>query len=200
VIPSFRLVEDIPDWGALVELVGGEHHGARMLLVPVARVLPRATTGTGRPESPVRRPLRLVGDRVPASPGGRQAEANRRAEADRRAEANRRAEALLESLLDDDQRADWLSRRRFWVPTPFGAVELGRVSDLRFDDLGGRHLVLCVVPQRSSELPDADIWTNLLLVLRGEPRRFFDVANYRFPAGPWHTGPVPLRRVGTVSG
>ncbi len=193
-IPSFRLVEDIPDWGALVELVGGEHHGARMLLVPAARILPRAATGTGRLSPPVRRPLRLVDDRVPASPD------RRRAEADRRAEANRRAEALLESLLDDDQRADWGRRRRFWVPTPVGAVELGRVSDLRFDDLGGRHLVLCVLPQRSSELPDADIWTNLLLVLRGEPRRFFDVANYRFPAGPWHTGPVPLRRVATVSG
>jgi hypothetical protein len=39
-IPSLRLVEDIPDWGVLVELVGGEHHGANVLLVPAAQVLP----------------------------------------------------------------------------------------------------------------------------------------------------------------
>ncbi len=33
-IPSLRLVEDIPEWGTLVALVGGEHHGANVLLVP----------------------------------------------------------------------------------------------------------------------------------------------------------------------
>jgi hypothetical protein len=188
VIPSLRLVEDIDEWGALVEVVGGEHHGARMLLVPAARVLPRAVARAGRPGPPVRRPLRLVDDRVVTSP--------RLA----RAEANRRAEALLESLLDDEQRADWRRRRRFWVQTEFGAVELGRVSDLRFEDLDGRRLTLCVVPVRSSELPEADVWTNLLLVLRGEPRRFFEVANYCHPGGPWQTGPVPLHRVATVCG
>ncbi len=187
-IPSLRLVEDIPEWGALVEVVGGEHHGARTLLVPADRVLPHATTGTRRLVPPVRRPLRLVDDRTVGSA------------ASGRAEADRRAEALLESLLDDGQRAEWRVRRRFWVPTPFGPVELGRVSDLRFDRHDGRRLVLCVVPRRFGDLPDADIWTNLLLVLRGEPRRFFDVANYRLPGGPWQTGPVPLPRVAAVSG
>ena len=176
-IPSFRLVEDIPDWGALVEVVGGEHHGAQVLLVPAARVLP-GVTPRERPEVALRRPLRLVDGRAGPVP------VTRRAEAGWRAEAARRAEELLESLLDDDQRADWWRRRRFWVTTPFGAVELGRVSDLRFDDLDGRHLVLCVLP-------------TLLLVLRGEPRRFFDVANYRLPGGPWQAGPVPLPRVAT---
>jgi hypothetical protein len=109
-----------------------------------------------------------------------------------RAEATRRADALLESLLGAEQRAQWRSRRGFWVETPFGEVELGRISHLRFNGVDGTRLVLCVLPTRFSELPDADIWTNLLLVLRAEPRRFFDVANYRTPGGGWQPGPVPL--------
>ncbi|HEY5026206.1 MAG TPA: hypothetical protein VII76_14620 [Acidimicrobiales bacterium] len=178
-IPSLHLVEDIPDWGALVEVVGGEHHGARVLLVPAARVLPRVTPAPSRAAGP-RHLVRLTHQGLVT------------AHDSRRAEADRRAEGLLESLLDDDQREQWRSRRRFSVRTPYGIVELGRVSHLRFDDLDGGHLVLCVVPLRSSELPPADIWTNLLLVLRGEPRRFFDVANYCVPGGRWHRGPVPL--------
>jgi hypothetical protein len=177
-IPSLRLVEDIPDWGALVELVGGEHHGANVLLVPAARVLPAARA---REESQLsrRRQVRLDHDRFV----GRQRS--------HQAEANRRAEALLVSLLDADQRMDWARRRRFWVQSAYGAVELGRVSHLRFHAYDGRHLTLCVVPTGVSNLPDADIWTNLLLVLRAEPERFFHVANYCTPGGPWRAGPVP---------
>jgi hypothetical protein len=174
-IPSLRLVEDIPDWGTLVEVVGGEHHGATVLLVPATRVLPGATSRS-RAAPAAGRPARLRnGDIVTTEHA-----------------AVRRAEALLESLLDDDQRAAWRSRRGFWVPTPYGAVELGRVSHLRFTSLDGRHLVLCVVPAHSSDLPTADIWTNLLLVLRAEPRRFFEVANYCIPGRAWQSGPVPL--------
>ncbi len=184
-IPSLRLVEDIPDWGALVEVVGGEHHGARVLLVPVARVLPRAVA---RDEGHLarRRPMAPTRGRLGA-PGRSQ-----------RAEADRRAEALLVSLLDHNQRADWRRRRRFWVGSPYGAVELGRVSYLRFDAHDGRHFTLCVVPTGVSNLPDADIWTNLLLVLRAEPERFFDVANYCTPGGPWRAGPVPLPPAATT--
>lgn len=109
-----------------------------------------------------------------------------------RAQATGRADALLQSLLSERQRAQWRSRRKFWVKTPFGEVELGRISDLRFNSVDGTPLVLCVVPTRYSDLPDADIWTNLLLVLRAEPRRFFDVANYRTLGGSWRPGPVPL--------
>jgi hypothetical protein len=174
-IPSFHLVEDVPDWGILVELVGGEHHGANVLLVPAARILPGDTSRQRR--RPSTRPVPRLGN-------GRVATIED--------DAGRRAETLLESLLDDDQRAAWRSRRCFWVLTPYGSVELGRVSDLRFDTLDGHHLVLCVVPAHSSDLPVADMWTNLLLVLRGEPRRFFEVANYRRPGGPWQSGPVPL--------
>ena len=178
-IPSLRLVEDIPDWGALVEVVGGEHHGARVLLVPAARVLPRARTR----EEPDRAPRRRV-----APTHGRLSAP----QASEEAEANRKAEALLVSLLDHHQRADWERRRRFWVESPYGAVELGRESHLRFDALGGSRFTLCVVPTGISDLPDADIWTNLLLVLRAEPERFFDVANYCTPGGPWRAGPVPV--------
>ena len=177
-IPSLRLVEEIPAWGTLVALVGGEHHGANILLVPAARVLPGDTWRAASPPSERRR-WRLLDD-----------DHTRRDRA--RAEATRRADALLESLLGEQQRAQWLSRRRFWVETPFGEVELGRISHLRFNGVDRTPLVLCVLPTRSSELPDADIWTSLLLVLRAEPRRFFDVANYRTPSGAWQPGPVPL--------
>jgi hypothetical protein len=131
---------------------------------------------------PPRRPLRLTHDRFIER------------EEPQKAEANRRAEALLVSLLDPHQRSDWESRRRFWVESTYGAVELGRVSDLRFDTHDGRHFTLCVVPQGVSNLPDADVWTNLLLVLRAEPERFFDVANYCTPGGRWRAGPVPRLR------
>jgi hypothetical protein len=178
-IPSIRLVEDIPDWGVLVGLVGGEYNGANILLVPAAGILPGARIGE-ESRAPRRRLVRLTHDRFVAP------------EETRQAEANRRAEALLVSLLDPDQRADWGSRRRFWVENPYGAVELGRVSHLHFVANDGRHFTLCVVPTGVSNLPDADVWTNLLLVLRADPERFFDVANYCTPGGPWRAGPVPL--------
>jgi hypothetical protein len=179
-IPSFQLVEDIPDWGLLVRLVGGEHHGATVLLVPTARTLPAVTSRRGD-DPPGRRFVRLANGHVLT------------AEEVQRTDAKGRAEALLESLLDERQRADWRSRREFSVETPFGAVDLGRMSNLGFTGRDGRRLVLCVVPARPYELPEADVWTNLLLVLRGEPRRFFDVANYWTPRGRrWQRGPVPL--------
>ena len=177
-IPSLRLVEDIPEWGTLVALVGGEHHGANVLLVPAAHVLP-GETWRQQSRPPERRRWRLLDDDFVVREAAR-------------AEANLRAESLLESLLDDRQRAQWRSRREFWVKTPFGDVELGRISHLRFNGVDGTRFVLCVVPTRYSELPDADIWTNLLLVLHAEPRRFFDVANYRTARGAWVSGPVPL--------
>ncbi len=179
-IPAFQLVEDIPDWGLLVRLVGGEHHGATMLLVPAARTLPAANSWRHH-DPPSRRIVRLANGPILT------------AEEVQRTEARRRAEVLLESLLDDRQRADWRRRREFSVDTPFGAVELGRMSNLGFTGRDGRRLVLCVVPDRPYELPEADVWTNLLLVLRGEPRRFFDVANYWVPGTRrWRRGPVPL--------
>jgi hypothetical protein len=43
----------------------------------------------------------------------------------------------------------------------------------------GIERVLCVVPDRHTELPLADIWVNLLLVLAVEPDAFFRVAIQR---------------------
>lgn len=105
-----------------------------------------------------------------------------------------KAQSLLESLLSVEQLEDWRTRRRFWVPTPRGKVELGKLYNLSFQDSSGTNLIICVEPEACFELPEADIWTNLLLMLRADPEHFFDVANWRFSRGPdkqWRTGPVP---------
>lgn len=103
------------------------------------------------------------------------------------------ARTLLESLLSKSQLADWSKRGRFWVETPRGSVELGRLYSLRFRDRNGGQLVLCVAPEDEIDLPNADIWTTLLLVLRADPERFFEVANWRKPHNErWLRGPVPL--------
>jgi len=94
------------------------------------------------------------------------------------AAAERRAEELLRSLLDPSQLDDWESRRCFWVDTPRGPVRLGVLYKLLhhpYDQPDLEH-TLCVVPDRFQELPIADIWSNLLLVLAVEPERFFRVA------------------------
>jgi hypothetical protein len=95
-----------------------------------------------------------------------------------RTEAARRANALLESLLQPSQLEDWRRSGRFWVDTPRGPVQLGELYALvhRPDDEPGVERILCVVPHGHTELPLADIWTNLLLVLAVEPDQFFRVA------------------------
>ena len=92
--------------------------------------------------------------------------------------ADERAVALLESLLDANQRRDYRRTGGFWVPTPFGPVRLGRLYALVHRPLHRpeHERVLCVVPHAHAELPLADIWTNLLLTLAVEPREFFRVA------------------------
>ncbi len=108
-----------------------------------------------------------------------------------------RAVELLTSLLTPAQLRQWRGHRRFWVPTPYGSVELGERYRLRFRPAGPRApLVLCVVPADSEgehPLPVADVWTTLLLMLRHEPERFFRVANWRHERDrQWWPGPVPL--------
>jgi hypothetical protein len=92
--------------------------------------------------------------------------------------ADARAVALLESLLDPEQRRDYQRTGGFWVPTPFGPVRLGRLYALvhRPTHRPDREHVLCVVPDAHRDLPLADIWTNLLLTLAVEPLEFFRVA------------------------
>ena len=102
------------------------------------------------------------------------------------------AEELLLSLLDENQRADWDASRRFWVDTKFGKVRLGQLYDLAFRPRNGEALRLCVIPADHQSLPKCDIWTNLLLVLRGDPDSFFRVANWQLGRQPWRLGPVPV--------
>jgi hypothetical protein len=98
--------------------------------------------------------------------------------ADTPSPAEVRAVALLESLLDPEQLRDYRATGSFWVPTPSGPVRLGRLYALvhRPDDAPDIERVLCVVPHAHRELPLADIWANLLLMLAVEPSEFFRVA------------------------
>lgn len=105
--------------------------------------------------------------------------------------AERRAEALLVSLLNDDQRADWCARHRFVVDTPYGTVEFGELYDLRFVATSGGEYRLCVLPKGATGLPEGDVWSNLLLFIQRDPKWFFTVANWRRPHGEWTFGPVP---------
>lgn len=100
------------------------------------------------------------------------------------AAAERRARELLESLLTPSQLGTWQATGTFWVPTPLGPVRLGRLYDLRHRPQPDVERSLCVVPEGHGELPEGDVWTNLLLVLAHDPREFFRVAilNRRQPA------------------
>lgn len=114
--------------------------------------------------------------------------------------ADRRAGELLASLLTDEQRADWEARHRFRVETQHGTVELGRLHAMPFwSRTVAGELELCVVPQGKDDLPEDDLWANLLLSLRADPRTFLTVANWRRPGGSWHRGPVPGLSIDPVS-
>jgi hypothetical protein len=112
------------------------------------------------------------------------------------ANAHARANELLELLLSPEELRDWRRDGHFWVSTPQGDVRLGQLYRLQFRPRhGGDRLVLCVVPNESrrAPMPEPDVWANLLLVLRTDPERFFEVANWRFArSGPWRPGPAPV--------
>lgn len=91
--------------------------------------------------------------------------------------AYERADALLRSLLDPDQLTEYSRTKHFWVDVPQGRLRFGRLYAIRFEPRGTDTVrLLCVVPERHSELPAPDIWANLLLAVRHDPARFFDVA------------------------
>lgn len=172
-LPRLRFLEEIEGWGTLVALVGGEHEGHEVLVVPRDRILP----GSSRPaRERLRQPT--------PDPGGLAGTS-----------AERKATALLESLLDETQLSAWQRTRHFQVRTVYGAVELGTLYRLAFRRHDGWRFELCVVPTAYRDLPVADIWTNLLLMLRNDPLRFFTVANWK-GEGEWYRGPVPLN-IGT---
>ncbi len=167
-IPRLVVVDEIDGRGTVVSLVGGTYDGYEVLHIPR-----RASSWRGSRRGPLRGP-----GRAPADGAALVA-------------AMGRAEELLVSLLDPGQKRDWTRHRHFWVSTPYGEVELGTVSNLTFRRNDGRSLVLCALPEPWSDLPDADIWTNLLLKLRVSPEEFFAVANYR-EGSTWRRGPVPV--------
>ena len=159
--PAIESIDDLADGRQLLVLVGGGE-----LVVGAARPYPHPVAGcewiSARPCA------RRVGRAAPLRrPGGPAARV--------------RAEALLESLLQPAQLADWQTTRHFWVDTPRGRVLLGDLYALVHQpaDEPGIERVLCVVPDRHTELPEADIWVNLLLVLAVEPDAFFRVAVQR---------------------
>jgi len=154
-------IEELPDGRRLVVF-----SDRREIVIGVARPRPHPVPGVDwlwarPPPSPRARPRR--------SP-----RANARA-------AARRAEGLLCSLLDPLQRADWDANAAFWVETPRGPVRLGHLYSLihRPHDRPDQELILCVVPHAHHELPIADVWSNLLLVLAVDPEEFFRVAILR---------------------
>jgi hypothetical protein len=181
---DFVVLEHLDGDRRLVRVVGGEHDNLLLVVSRNFRGRARHISWYLGGASPHESDFQLEG------PGGTIAEASH----DRRG-PDFKASELLESLLTDEQCADWRCRRRFWVDTPRGPVELGDLHNLAFRDSAGVRLILCVEPEDSHDMPDADIWTNLLLVLRAEPEHFFSVANWRHRYGPdrrWRAGPVPV--------
>jgi hypothetical protein len=171
-MPSVAVVEDLGAGRTLVEIVGGNHDGEHVVVVPSdlrtgIRSLVWYLDGAEISET-VRHGLR--------SP-------------------DEKASELLESLLSPRQLDQWRARRHFWVPTPHGSVQLGSPFNLRFRGRASNgELVLCVIPEgleARPDLPEADIWINLLLMLRHDPDEFFRVANWRHAASrSWRHGPV----------
>jgi hypothetical protein len=102
-----------------------------------------------------------------------------------------RADRLLRSLLTAEQIEDWETFEKFRVPSPFGILEFGQIFDIGFWPNAGSELRLCVLPTGDDDLPTPDIWANLLLAHKANPRWFFTVANWRKPEGRWNFGPVP---------
>ncbi len=160
-LPAIESIDDLADGRQLLVL-----HGGGEIVVGTARPYPHPVAGcewlSARPR--VHRAPRAV---LPPRPD--------------RPAATARAEALLESLLQPVQLADWRTTRHFWVDTPRGPVLLGDLYALvhQPNSEPGIERVLCVVPDRHTELPRADIWVNLLLVLAVEPDAFFRVAIQR---------------------
>jgi hypothetical protein len=173
-MPSISVLEDLGNGRTLVEIVGGDHDGDRVVVTscdrgPEIRALAWYLDGD-EVSAPVKHALR--------SP-------------------DEKAKELLESLLSVNQLDQWRRHRRFWVPTPHGSVELGSLFNLRFRrNASHSEFVLCVVPEgveTRRDLPEADIWINLLLALRNDPDKFFRVANWRDARdSQWRHGPVPV--------
>lgn len=157
-LPALELLDELPGRGLLVRVAAGPLVGHVVAVITEPLPPPRPT-----PRPRVR--LRTILDRNPGP-----------AEIARSLQSERTAGELLTSLLNPRQLREWKARHLFWVDTPRGSVRLGRLYDLRHRPRPGVERSLCVVPVDHATLPVADIWVNLLLVLRTRPDEFFRVA------------------------
>ena len=83
----------------------------------------------------------------------------------------------------------------FRVETAHGIFELGSLCDIGYWPwLSDKEYRLCVLPLGGC-MPEDDVWVNLLLYLRHDPRWCLTVANWRLPGGDWTFGPVPDRDI-----
>ena len=145
--------------GYLIEIVGGPQSGD---LVFIPGPPPSALSGGNGYLAPPRR----FADLSPTE----------------KREAQATAERLLLALLDEEQQAEYRATGGFWVELADGGrLRLGTLYHLIWRPASGPDYerVLCVVPEGHDEglTPPADIWTNLLLTLLGQPDQFFAVAN-----------------------
>lgn len=106
------------------------------------------------------------------------------------AAAHRRAECLLSSLLTPSQRWDRSTTGTFWVHTELGWFRLGALYDLRYRS--ARRLwverSVCVVSEDYDQRPSADLWAELVVVLRADPTRVVEVANWNGEDAPRPAG------------
>lgn len=177
-LPLISDIDLLPDGRSLVEL-----HGGSVVVVGRAQPYPHPVPGCdwlpsrvrSRPRRVVHQPRRQTARQPRRLPATIRILEDARA---RRPSAPARAEALLRSLLTPAQLQDWESDRHFWVETPRGPVRLGDLYWLTHWPVAEPDLErhLCVVPNLYRDLPRADIWVNLLLVLAVEPETFFRVA------------------------
>lgn len=185
--PSYKVLEELDHGRQLVELLEGDLAGTTVVLVALPTPGLRPLDELLADPCGLEHPFWL--DPRPARPTTR---APRRRGQAPSPSAERRARELLLALLDEDQRESFSNHGRFSVPTPYGTVELGELFNLGFTTTLGERFSLCVVPTSAAELPICDVWVNLLLVLRAEPKRFMEVANWRHLAsGQCGEGPVP---------
>jgi hypothetical protein len=86
-----------------------------------------------------------------------------------------RSHELLSSMLDRRQRAERRTTQGlFWEYTEIGWFRLGAYADIRFrpNSLPTLEQSICVITDRSQEVPWSDTCANLLLALRADPAEF----------------------------
>lgn len=146
------VLDDLGPAGHLVRLLDGPHAGAEVV-VPSGHVA-RVASVDARP--------------VPCSP--------RRPTA----AATERAEGLLASLLTPSQQHQRSRVGTFWVHVERGWFRLGALYDIRFRSARWPWVErsVCVVSEGYEGRPTADLWAELVVVVRADPDAVVGVANW----------------------